>query len=151
VRIDHYRAGLTALLLAAALPAAAMDFCSGPKRVTCVVDGDTFWLNGEKVRIMDIDAPEMGGACLDERQKSAAAAARLAELLSSGDIELQRQGKDFHKRTLAIVLVGGQNVGSVLIAENLARPWKGKRENWCAPLKEPLNLPRKVFEGSVLF
>jgi micrococcal nuclease len=113
--------------------ARTMEFCSGPKRVNCVVDGDTFWLNGEKIRIADIDAPEMGGACLEERQKSAASAARLAELLSSGVIELQRQGKDFHKRTLAIVLVGGQNVGSVLIAEDLARPWKGKRENWCAP------------------
>ena len=28
------------------------------KRITCVVDGDTFWHAGEKIRIEDIDAPE---------------------------------------------------------------------------------------------
>jgi micrococcal nuclease len=28
-------------------------------RRTCVVDGDTFWLEGEKIRIADIDTPEI--------------------------------------------------------------------------------------------
>ena len=32
--------------------------------MTVVVDGDTFWLHGEKVRIADINAPEtLGAAC----------------------------------------------------------------------------------------
>ena len=38
--------------------AALFTLCTAAPRETCVVDGDTFWLNGEKVRIADINAPE---------------------------------------------------------------------------------------------
>ena len=38
--------------------AATFTLCSSAPRVTCVVDGDTFWLEGEKVRIADINTPE---------------------------------------------------------------------------------------------
>jgi len=33
--------------------------CDGERRFTCVVDGDTIWLEGTKIRIADIDVPEM--------------------------------------------------------------------------------------------
>lgn len=47
------------LVLAAPVDARADCFriCQSAKRITCVVDGDTFWLNGEKVGISNIDAP----------------------------------------------------------------------------------------------
>jgi micrococcal nuclease len=32
--------------------------CSGLVRVTCIVDGDTFWLDGTKIRVADIYAPD---------------------------------------------------------------------------------------------
>jgi hypothetical protein len=49
------------------LLAAAFALCAPGPRTTCVVDGDTFWLQGEKVRIADINAPETHGAeCLLE-------------------------------------------------------------------------------------
>ena len=34
------------------------DICGSIRR-TCVVDGDTFWLDGVKIRIADIDTPEI--------------------------------------------------------------------------------------------
>jgi micrococcal nuclease len=40
-------------------PVVAIDICGNGKRVTCVVDGDTFWWQGEKIRIKDLDAPEI--------------------------------------------------------------------------------------------
>ena len=117
----------------AAHPAIAepMAFCSGPVRVTCIVDGDTVWIEGEKIRLADIDAPEMEGGCIGERVQSARAAGRLAELLDSGSRQIVRQGKDQHKRTLAVILVDGLSVGATLVAEGLARPWAVHRENWC--------------------
>jgi len=36
-----------------------LPLCDSGARVTCVVDGDTFWLDGVKVRITDIDTPEV--------------------------------------------------------------------------------------------
>ena len=44
------------------LAAAAFALCTQAPRSTCVVDGDTFWLEGKKVRLADINAPETTGA-----------------------------------------------------------------------------------------
>lgn len=38
---------------------ARFGLCDGPVRVNCVVDGDTLWFRGDKIRIADIDAPEI--------------------------------------------------------------------------------------------
>jgi len=117
-----------------AIAAAAFDYeqCGSGKRVTCVVDGDTFWVRGEKVRIVNIDTPEIQSAkCDAELRLGHVAAQRLAELLSGGRLYLGRTGFDRNGRTLAYVRVGGVDLGEVLIAEELARPWEGKRRNWC--------------------
>ncbi|HEV7435057.1 MAG TPA: hypothetical protein VGO22_09340, partial [Pseudorhizobium sp.] len=39
--------------------AAEFTVCSAGSRWNCVVDGDTFWLQGVKIRIADIDTPEL--------------------------------------------------------------------------------------------
>ena len=64
------------LLLAVSLatPVMAMDFCVGSHRVTCVVDGDTVWIEREKIRLSGIDAPEVRGKCLFERDLAVRAA-----------------------------------------------------------------------------
>lgn len=56
-------------------------YCGDAQRVTCVVDADTFWLEGEKIRISDIDTPELSPPrCEAERVKGEAAKRRLREL-----------------------------------------------------------------------
>lgn len=48
---------------------ARFTICLGPIRANCVVDGDTFWFEGAKIRIADIDAPEISEPrCASERQ-----------------------------------------------------------------------------------
>ncbi len=51
-----------------------------------VVDGDTFWYGGEKIRIADIDTPEVNGRCAYETQLAARATARMAALLRQGAV-----------------------------------------------------------------
>ena len=63
IRIGQiYISGLLLLLsfLVSALPANAAQFvlCRSSEEITCVVDGDTFWLNGEKFRLQGYDTPE---------------------------------------------------------------------------------------------
>lgn len=118
-------------LLAASSPASAIELCGGGKRFHCVVDGDTVWLSGEKIRIANIDTPESGGGCEAERLLAVRSSARLAELLSAGPVTIARQGRDQYRRTLARLSVGGRDVGAILIGEGLARPWRGSRERWC--------------------
>lgn len=117
-----------------ASPVLATEKCGSAKRVTCVVDGDTIWLNGEKIRMMGYDTPEpqtniCGGN--RERKLAAKASARVVQLLSENDYSIDRQGKDKYGRTLAIVRIDGLNIGDILIAEGLARSWPDGREFWC--------------------
>lgn len=121
----------------ATLAAAAFSLCAEAPRTTCVVDGDTFWLNGEKVRIADINAPETHqAACPAERALGERAKARLVVLLNTGEFTLEVEGRatDRYGRALRVVRRGGRSLGGQLVSEGLAEPWKGKRSDWCATL-----------------
>lgn len=101
-----------------------------------VVDGDTFWLNGEKIRIADIDTPETHPPrCAYEAELGARATRRLEALLREAPFELAAIGgrdEDRYGRKLRIVTRGGRSLGDMLVAEGLARTWTGRREPWCA-------------------
>lgn len=121
--------------LVAYAPARDFPICGSGRRVNCVVDGDTFWFNGERVRIADIDAPEVRGAeCAREAELAASSTRRLQALLNDGAFELRRQGtrdRDVYGRLLRTVHRNGQSLGDILIEEGLARPWRGRSEFWC--------------------
>ena len=115
-------------------PANAIEMCGQAKRVTCVVDGDTIWLKGEKIRLMGFDTPETTtGICGGDFEKRLGrkAALRLQELLTNNDFTVHRDGEDRYGRTLAVIQIGNTNVGDILIAERLARFWPTGDEFWC--------------------
>lgn len=127
---------LFALLMAVTVPeaATAIGKCGSGARSTCVVDGDTIWLRGEKIRIMDYDTPEpYTNICGGDREKRLAekASNRLVQLLNQGGVSIERHGRDKYGRTLAIIRVGDTNVGDILISEGLARRWPDGLEFWC--------------------
>jgi hypothetical protein len=100
-----------------------------------VVDGDTFWLGGEKIRIADIDTPEVAARCPEEAELAGRATRRLETLLREAPFELAQvagRDEDRYGRKLRIVTRGGRSVGDMLVAEGLARTWTGRREPWCA-------------------
>ena len=124
----------TTLLLVFATPALAIEKCGSAKRITCVVDGDTIWLKGEKIRMMGYDTPEPStNICGGEREKALAnvASRRLVQRLNKRTVTIERDGKDKYGRTLAIIRLDGVDVGDILIAEGLARSWPDGPEFWC--------------------
>ena len=113
---------------------ARFALCHSGGGSNCVVDGDTFWFAGDKYRIADIDTPETHPArCAEEAALGAAATGRLQDWLNAGAFSLESAGRDadLYGRKLRIVTRGGASVGSVLVAEGLARPWEGRRRPWC--------------------
>lgn len=114
---------------------AAFVLCSAATRINCVVDGDTFWLHGEKIRIADINAPETAQAqCPAERVRGEQAKYRLLALLNAGPFELAGHGADRYGRALRTVQRGGRSLGAQLVREGLAEEWRGRRSDWCAML-----------------
>ena len=117
--------------------AASFALCTEGPRTTCVVDGDTFWLKGEKVRIADINAPETHSAgCPAEQTLGDRATRRLIALLNAGPFDLAIEGRatDRYGRSLRVVRRGGHSLGGQLVSEGLAEPWRGRRSDWCAAL-----------------
>ncbi|WP_068071157.1 thermonuclease family protein [Novosphingobium lentum] len=113
---------------------AAFVGCHGAHRVTCVVDGDTFWYLGTKIRIADINAPELGHpGCPYEAALAEAATTRLTDLLNAGPFSLVTEGRETDKygRALRVVVRNGASLGAVLEDEGLAEHWHGHRRNWC--------------------
>ena len=109
--------------------------CGHGARINCVVDGDTFYFNGMKIRVADIDAPETHpGRCDYEQDLGDRATSRLLVLLNAGPFELRGYGfrdQDRYGRKLRAVYRDGQSLGEELVSEGLAREWIGHREPWC--------------------
>lgn len=98
-----------------------------------VTDGDTFRVSDERIRIANIDTPEMPGRarCAVEAERAVAAKARLTQLLAAGPVVLEREGLDRYGRTLATVRVNGVDIGEQLIREGEAQRWMGRKATWC--------------------
>ena len=109
---------------------AAAFVCASP----IVHDGDTLRCGAERVRIANIDAPELPDSpkCHDRRIAYAwcdykvgyASRDALVEFLRRGPVNIERLGVDRYGRTLARVSVNGQDAGRYLIGLGLAKLWR---------------------------
>lgn len=101
----------------------------------CVVDGDTLWSHGVKIRLADIDTPEVPEPrCAAEKALGDKATARLIELVNAGPFETRAwpgRGEDRYGRKLRVLLRNGRSLGDILVAEGFARTWTGRRQPWC--------------------
>jgi endonuclease YncB( thermonuclease family) len=128
-----------AIALLGLLPATAQEWrvqfqMCGRDRHTCVVDGDTIWLQGVNLRLESYDTPEpYTDICGGQAEVALAhrASARLLQLLNSNPFTVEAHETDRYGRTLATIRIGGRDVGDILISEGLARRWPNGREFWC--------------------
>ena len=113
----------------------SFGFCGRPPHSDCVIDGDTFYMRSQSIRIADIDAPETHPPrCEYEESLGALATRRLHELLNAGPFALESEpgrDEDQYGRKLRIVVRGGRSLGEILVSEGLAREWTGRRLSWC--------------------
>ncbi|QKN14306.1 thermonuclease family protein [Sinorhizobium meliloti WSM1022] len=114
--------------------AGAFARCGVIKR-DCVVDGDTLYVGGTKLRVADIDTPEISEPkCASEKALGERATERLIELVNAGPFEVsawQGRDEDQYGRKLRVLIRDGRSLGDILVSEGLARTWSGRREPWC--------------------
>ncbi len=114
---------------------ARFSLCASATRINCVVDGDTFWYQGEKYRISDINSPEIGQpACERERHLGRQAQVALLQTLNGTGLTLEQQERrdtDRYGRKLRVVMQDGHSIGDIMIAQGLAHRWEGHKLNWC--------------------
>jgi endonuclease YncB( thermonuclease family) len=118
---------------------ARFTLCGRGRGHACVVDGDTFKLGQRKIRIIGIDAPEVKGACLAERQLAEKATARLQSLLNQGPFvmtgrigDLQdRYGRDLRALNRERPDGSSQSIAEEMRASGLAHRYLGTKTSWC--------------------
>lgn len=98
-----------------------------------VHDGDTIRCDGEKIRVANIDAPELEGSPRCERTRAGKNPSwcdyelgiksrdALDDFLNGGTVRIQRLGTDQYGRTLARLNVDGTDAGEHLMSLGLAR------------------------------
>lgn len=102
-----------------------------------IIDGDTYEdLNsGERYRLENIDTPETGSRaqCAAERRLGDRATQQARQFITSAArLDVRRTGRvDRYDRIIAFVEIDGRDLGELMIAEGVARPWRGRREPWC--------------------
>jgi micrococcal nuclease len=129
-----------------ALAAAVFAFSSPARgevidaRKVYVIDGDTFAVGRERIRLLGVDAPETRDArCEQERIAGYRTKSRAVELVRFGGvIDTRRQGQDPFGRTLAHIVIDGRDLGDQLVREKLALPYRSGAEakavrmaHWC--------------------
>ncbi len=114
-----------------------------PATVIEVVDGDTvgvrarIWLGQDveiRVRLLDIDAPEMRGKCETERSLAVAARDRVRARVLGRSVMLWdvEYGKYAGRVTARITLADGTDLAAELVQDGFARPYDGgTRGSWC--------------------
>jgi endonuclease YncB( thermonuclease family) len=108
--------------------------CMQASQQNCVVDGDTIRYGGTKIRLEEIDAPEVfSPQCPSEAALGRRATRRLLELMNAGAFDVVSGGRDTDRygRKLRTIERAGRSVGDTLVAEGLARRWDGARRSWC--------------------
>ncbi len=107
-------------------------------------DGDTFSAQVKlapdaeitvRVRLINVDTPEMNGACQAEKIMAQSARDLLKTIIPRGTIvELEniKDDKYLGRIDANVVLSDGRDVGEILIDSGLGRRYSGgKRKSWC--------------------
>jgi endonuclease YncB( thermonuclease family) len=129
-------------------PASAAQKLPGPFdfEVLKVIDGDTFraripiWLGQTvevKIRLKGVDTPEIKGKCAAETKRAREAKNFAAQWLRQDGLRLTQ----IHHGTYAGRVLGtvqktqasgtGETLSAALLAEGLAKPYRGRRATWC--------------------
>ena len=115
-----------------------------PAVVDYVLDGDTFAAGVQvaddititvRVRLINVDTPELNGACPREVAMAESARDFVVGLLPNGTkVELQniKDDKYLGRIDANVILPDGRDLGNVLIKQKLARSYSGgRRVGWC--------------------
>lgn len=98
-----------------------------------VRDGDSLQLNGTRIRLWGVDAPELHQTCLQDSQSwpcGQAAKAALTQLLAGQSVSCRAVNTDRYGRTVAECFVGKVNLNGWLVANGWALAYRRYSEKF---------------------
>src|SRR5258707_7354913 len=126
------RAGLIWIVAALSLSSAALaDNLTGQ---ASVIDGDTLEIQGNRIRLWGIDAPESSQLCRNDESVQYRCGAKTANDLDAyiarRPVDCSPVSLDQYGRTVAVCSIAGEDIAGWLVRNGLALDWpqysKGK-------------------------
>lgn len=113
------------------LLASAALLASGPRPASAelrILDGDTLAIDGQRIRLFGIDAPEDGQRCTGANGRpydcADAATRELRRLAAAGRIRCDARGQDRYHRQIAICYMNGTDVGQQMVRRGWALAYR---------------------------
>ena len=135
------------VIVALALPAHAADL-TGPARI---VDGDTLHLNGTKIRLHGIDAPETKQTC--QRQDGSdyrcgeASTEALRTLVGSKPVKCEGSTYDRYGRLIGVCYADGVNLNAEMVRQGWALAYRRYSKDYVSAEDEAQAAKRGMWAG----
>lgn len=117
-----------------------------------VIDGDTLEINGERIRLVLVDAPESRQACLGPRGRAwpcgQHAALALSDMLRGRPVACLSEGRDQYHRILGQCSVGGMSISAWLIENGWAVPYNDREGRHYPAARRAEDAQRGIWAGS---
>jgi endonuclease YncB( thermonuclease family) len=117
-----------------------------------IIDGDTLTINGIRIRLEGIDAPETDQVCLDTKGTrwtcGIEARDRLKEYVAGRQVSCVDKGTDRYNRTLAVCSLEGADLNRWLVREGLALAYAQYSRVYSDSEAEARNALRGLWSGA---
>lgn len=117
-----------------------------------VVDGDTLEIQGQRIRLWGVDAPEGSQICLDGQGRpwpcGRRAAFALADFLGQRTVACQARDTDRYGRMVAVCSVGGVEINRWLVEQGWALDFSRYSGGYYQAAQEAARLGRRgIWQG----
>jgi endonuclease YncB( thermonuclease family) len=122
-----------------------------PGGFATAIDGDTLVIEGEKVRLFGIDAPELHQTCKRDGKDwscGAAAAEQLARLVAGQRVFCDSMGTDRYGRTLSHCVAGPTDINRTMVAHGYAVAYRRYSEDYVSAEAAAQAGKRGIWAGS---
>jgi endonuclease YncB( thermonuclease family) len=101
---------------------ASLGVATGPTAAQTVAkDGDTLQVNGERIRLLGVDAPELDQTCDNGSWRAGKLAqAALAQVVAGRKVLCEGRGRDKYGGLVATCTVNGEDLGVLMAGEGWA-------------------------------
>jgi len=116
-----------------------------------VVDGDSLEMEGRRIRLVGIDAPEYKQYCFDAKNEKyycgQTALEYLKSLIGEGEVDCRTKATDIYGRDLAVCYVNGKNLNLEMIRAGHAILYRNEKSAYRKAAREAKRAKRGIYQG----
>ena len=116
-----------------------------------VVDGDSFEIDGKRIRLLGIDSPEYKQYCYDNKHQKYDCGIKAKEymekLVFSHRVECKEESTDIYNRSLSVCFADGKNLNEEMVKAGWALTYRSEGDKYASLEQEAKAHKRGVWQG----